>query len=409
VNQDARQSERYLQELRLFLEDLCCDLCRFEHTTKDGVEARDVKITEEIYLGVPGAFADIRVQVNGRRPYFVEVKYGYPASRVAAVLTRKYGPSSRLGDAFKVVVVLDSQCFADWPEIAPQVQSGLREGLQIEVWDEATFLSMLRERFDVELTSLCQQDVHELRAALHGAKGRYAFEDTWVNDDVQNSLLWHYGFWRLRQLRLANGRSVRSIMPPGMYKGVAVVMADLCGYSSYVRDTREDEVIRHCLTSFYAKTRYEILNTGGMMYQFVGDEVIGLYGMPDCQDGYLEAALECVRALVDIGDSISNEWQRHIDQVQSVRGVHIGVAVGDIQIVSLRPFSRAHLGAVGDVINMAARLVAHAGPGEILVSNTFFQGLGQSSQATFREYQTVDAKNMGTIQAWKANVEQSQP
>lgn len=408
MNQHPRQSERYLEELRLFLEDLCCDLCRFEHINKDGVQPHQVRITEEAYLGLPGAFADIRVQVDGCRPYFVEVKYGYTASRAAAVLTRKYGPNARTGDASKVVVVLDSQCFADWLNIAPHVRSGLREGLELEVWDESTLLSKIREGFHIELTSLCQQDLRNLRAALHGAKGRYAFEDTWINDDLQNSLMWHYGFWRVRHLRSGNRRSDGSIMPPGMYKGVAVVMADLSGFSSYVRDTREDEVIRHCLTSFYAKTRYEILNTGGMMYQFVGDQVIGLFGIPDCRDGYLESALECARALVDIGESISHEWQRHIDQVQSARGVHIGVAVGDIQIVSLRPFSRAHLGAVGDVINTAARLVAHAGSGEILVSNTFFQALNPSSQTTFCERKSVVAKNMGTIQAWKATVQQSQ-
>jgi adenylate cyclase len=141
-----------------------------------------------------------------------------------------------------------------------------------------------------------------------------------------------------------------------------------------------------------------------MMYQFVGDEVIGLYGIPDRSDGYLESAFDCAKALVDIGNSVSNEWQRQIDRVQSVRGVHIGIGMGVMQVVSLRPFSRAHISGIGEVINISARLMAHAGSSQIVASNTYYQALGPTRQAAFRAYQPVEAKNMGTIQAWKADL-----
>src|SRR3712207_2146388 len=83
-------------ELRLFLEEICCNLCRFLHVTRDGVPPDKVGIDQEVYLGVPGSFADIRVQVPGAAPYFVEVKYGYPAERIVHSLGRKYGPGADL-------------------------------------------------------------------------------------------------------------------------------------------------------------------------------------------------------------------------------------------------------------------------------------------------------------------------
>ncbi|HSE98589.1 MAG TPA: adenylate/guanylate cyclase domain-containing protein, partial [Blastocatellia bacterium] len=226
--------------------------------------------------------------------------------------------------------------------------------------------------------------------------------DQWTNDFLQLSLLWHFGFWRLKQLREHHNLSPRAIMPPGSYKSVAVLMADLCSFSSFVRDTRDDEVVRHCLTMFYSKARYEILNTGGMLYQFVGDEVIGLYGLPDRAAGYIESALDCAQALVDLGNSVSNEWQRQIDRVQEACGVHIGMSLADIQVVSMQPFGRAHIGAIGDGINMAARLLAQAGPSEIVVSNGFYQGLSQTSQADFEESPPIDARNIGRIKAWRS-------
>src|SRR5262249_10939552 len=145
----------------------------------------------------------------------------------------------------------------------------------------------------------------------------------YTNEPLKSALLWHFGFWRLRQLRESRGLTPREIVPPGLYRGVAVLLADLCAFSSYVRDTPDDDVVRHCLTSFYSKARYQIINQGGMVYQFVGDQVIALFGVPDQRPGFVKEALDTAHALVDIGNSISNHWQRHIDRVQTSGGVHI--------------------------------------------------------------------------------------
>ena len=69
------ESESRLGEFRLLLEELCCDLCRFEHVIKDGLAPEAVRIDREYWLGAHGAFADIRVAPAGQPPYFVEVKY----------------------------------------------------------------------------------------------------------------------------------------------------------------------------------------------------------------------------------------------------------------------------------------------------------------------------------------------
>ena len=366
----CQRNESYLRELRLFLEEICCNLCRFRHARQDQVVPQDIRITQESWLGESHGFADIRVQVRENYSYFIEVDYGYSLREILSSLTRKYGPGSRVGGASKIVIVIDAHAAAGWHEVAPEIQSKLQGGLQLELWDEDILTSMLRECFGLQVCSFSEEKVLELRIAVDTAKGMYAFEEAWADDELQHSLIWHFGFWRLQQLRATSGRTPRTIMPPGLYPGVVVVMADLCGFSGYVRDTRRDEVIRECLTTFYAKAQYEILNTGGMIYQFAGDEVIGLYGIPDQPGGYMESAFECAKALVDIGNSVSHRWQRQIDRVQSVRGIHIGIAMGDMQVVPLCPFSRTKLGGAGEVINLASRLLAVALPSEIVASKT---------------------------------------
>ena len=404
MQSEHHQSERHLRELRLFLEEICCNLCRFQHVEVDGVAPEQVHISQEAYLGKPGAYADIRVQPPGCTPYYVEVKCGYPSERIVSHLLRKYGEFPPPGSPpTRIVLVVDTRNRPDWAEAERRLTAGLPR-THLEVWDEERLSALLERRFGLRVASFSDQDVLELRAALDAAKGRYAFGDRWTGDELESALLWHFGFWRLKQLRETRGLDARRILPPGMYHGVAVLIADLCSFSSYVRDTSDDEVVRYCLTAFYSKARYDVLNTGGMLYQFVGDEVVALYGLPERTEGTMEAALRCARSLVDIGNAISSEWQRHIDRVQERQGVHIGITLGDMQVVSLRPFGRAHLSAVSDGINMAARLFACAGPSEIVVSNAFYQELEPEAQAGFKHIEPVDARNMGRINAWKLSV-----
>lgn len=87
--------------------------------------------------------------------------------------------------------------------------------------------------------------------------------------------------------------------------------------------------------------------------------------------------------------------------MQTARGVHIGIATGDLQILALQPFSRSRLGAVSEAINLGTRLLATAGPGEIVISNSFHKKLSADAQAEFVPTEPLEAKNLGRINAWR--------
>lgn len=168
--------ENYFRELRLFLEEICCNLSRFRHATEDKVAPKEVKITQESYLGSANGFADIRVRVKEDH-YFIEVVYGYTPDQILASLSRKYGPGARLDGGSKVVTVIDSAAYASWPELLPRIKSKLQDGLQLEVWDEHALLAMLRKYFGIEIDSISEKHVLEMRAAIDTVKGKYAFDD----------------------------------------------------------------------------------------------------------------------------------------------------------------------------------------------------------------------------------------
>jgi class 3 adenylate cyclase len=392
-------AETDARELRIFLESVLCDLCRFLHAARDGVSPAETQIHQEVRLG-PGAFADIRVAAGGVPPYFIEIDVGYSRSRVIESMRLKYaGRTPASEGAAKVIVVVDRELAS--PSLEAELRALLAPGLDLELWDDRHLSRLIRDTLGLDISPFVEDQLLELRQAVDQAKAVHAFGPATAVDPLRSTLLWHFAYWRLAQLREAGRVDPRAILPPGRYAKVVVVMADVCAYSSYVRDTRDDRVIRESLTSFASKTRYRIINDGGMLYQFVGDSVVGFFGIPGESGDDASKALACARSLVDIGAAVAEEWQRQIDQAEPAAGVHVGMAVGEVQMLSLRPFSRTHMGAVAEAMNLAARLTAVAGPGEIVVSNLFHQALPHTDRLAFTELPPVEAKNIGRVRAWK--------
>ncbi|MGB1110802.1 MAG: adenylate/guanylate cyclase domain-containing protein, partial [Gammaproteobacteria bacterium] len=316
-------------------------------------------------------------------------------------LARKYGGSTPdITEASRLIVLTDWDDNGNTKEAAAQVREVVAENLKLEIWPRNKVYNEIEELFGVRMDA-GTSDPYTLREAVDDLKGRHAFGEDWKNDLLQSSLLWHFGYWKLKKLYARHEQNARMIFPPGLYPNVVAVLADLSSFSAFVRDTRDMEVLRHSLTAFYHKARYEIINSGGMMYQFVGDEVVGLFGVPERSPQYITRAMDCARALVDIGKAVANDWQRQIDRIQLTSGAHVGIAMGDMQFVSLRPYGAARLGCVGDSINMGARLLNEADSSEIVVSNTFYQRLEDKDQREFEQLAPVQAKNMGNIRAWK--------
>lgn len=393
-------STAYLNDLQLFLENVCCDLCRFKHSADSGLSHERVCIRQEVYLGMPGAFSDIHVRPPGARPYFLEVKYTYSVDRIVRSLLRKYAHENpQIAEAERVIVLVESLDNAD--RVREGVAGKLQPALKLEFWDEAQLLRLIEMYFHLRLDSIRGETHSNIRAAVDRAKGKIAFADEFKGDPLEASLIWHFSFWQLQRVREARHLGVREILVPGNYRNVAVIFADLSSFSSFLRDTRDDEVVRYILTSFYSKARYQVINSGGMLYQFLGDGVLALFGLLEQDWDYVSETFLCAKALLDIGSSIMGEWQRQIDHVQQDVGAHIGIAFGDLQMMSLRPLSLTNMGAIGDAINTAARLSSTAKDDEIVTSNTFFQRLPECAQSAFSAMDPVAAHNIGRIGAWR--------
>ena len=123
---------------------------------------------------------------------------------------------------------------------------------------------------------------------------------------------------------------------------------------------------------------------GGTVEKYIGDEVFVLFGAPIAHSDDILRALR--------GAEASVRWARLRPETSLRIGIETGEALVDLQAVDDRQRM-----AVGTCVNVAARLQAHAGPGEILVGPVC--RAAAASFADFVDLGPLELKGLGKVRA----------
>ena len=140
---------------------------------------------------------------------------------------------------------------------------------------------------------------------------------------------------------------------------VTVMFADLGGYSTYAEQRPPGEVVA-LLNRYFAAALPAITEAGGTPMQLPGDAVFAVFGAPIARPDH--AARAC-RAAIAILERTAPFADAPLEGPRFSIGLNSGPAlVGNIGSEEFRNFT-----AIGDTTNVAARLQALAGAGEIVV------------------------------------------
>ena len=135
----------------------------------------------------------------------------------------------------------------------------------------------------------------------------------------------------------------------------AVLLADVVGSTPLYERIGDDAALRQvsdCLDAI----REVVAQHGGDFIYSKGDDVLSLFERP-------EAAL---RAVSQISSQLTGA------PLNARIGLHFGAVI------------RARGAVFGDVVNVTARLSTTANPGEVLISQSFFEALSASSRSALR-------------------------
>jgi len=147
-----------------------------------------------------------------------------------------------------------------------------------------------------------------------------------------------------------------TVVPPPPADARKVVTALFCDIveSTALGEQLDPELLREVIHGYFGAMRETIERYGGTVEKFAGDAVLAVFGVPQVRE---DDALRAVRAAVEIGERIPLVAERVGVELRCRTGINTGLVVSD-QDRTL---------ALGDPVNIAARLEQVAQPGEILI------------------------------------------
>jgi class 3 adenylate cyclase len=146
-------------------------------------------------------------------------------------------------------------------------------------------------------------------------------------------------------------------------RDVAIVFCDLRGFTS-LAETAEPEEVMEVLREYHAALGEIIHRFEGTLERFLGDGLMVLFNDPiPCPDPAVRAVRMAV-AMRERVAGLAEGWRRRGREL----GFGVGIAQGYATLGRIGFEGRFDYAAIGTVANLAARLCAEAGPGQILTS-----------------------------------------
>ena len=149
-----------------------------------------------------------------------------------------------------------------------------------------------------------------------------------------------------------------------------ILFADIRGFTAYA-ENRDPKTVVAMLNTYFEMATRAILDYGGYVDKFIGDCVLGVFGVPVLRKDHVERA---VRAALDLTQQLQQNGNHGNPLLSSVG---IGIHTGRIVSGNIGSQSKMEYTVIGDTVNLASRLSGLAAPGEVLVTEMVYQTLGE--------------------------------
>ncbi len=160
-----------------------------------------------------------------------------------------------------------------------------------------------------------------------------------------------------------------SIQPGGQQMEISVLFADIRGFTTISEQLPPSEVVE-VLNQYLDSMEEEVFKQGGTLDKYTGDGMMVIFGAPLEQSDHAERAVRTALGMQQAATKVSR--QRGGTQ-QLVYG--IGIATGPAVVGHIGSKRRLDYTAIGDTVNLAARLEGKAPPGTILVNQAAFEAI----------------------------------
>ena len=138
----------------------------------------------------------------------------------------------------------------------------------------------------------------------------------------------------------------------GGLRDVTILFADLRGFTTWVEATDPSEVVSD-MNAYFTEMDAAIREHGGLVLQFIGDEIEAVFGAPQANERHADHAVAAALAM-QLRLDVWNTARRRAGKLELHHG--IGIHSGHAVAGNIGSASRMAYSLVGDVVNVASRI-----------------------------------------------------
>lgn len=160
-------------------------------------------------------------------------------------------------------------------------------------------------------------------------------------------------------------KQISSAQLEGEHKPVTILFTDIVGSTS-LAEKLDPEEWKEVISGAHQRVIQVVQHYEGTIAQLLGDGVLAFFGAPSTHE---DDPVRAVHAALDIQEQISqyaNELRGYIDNFD----MRIGLNTGMVVVGGVGSGQHIEYLAIGDAVNIAARLQSAAQPGKVLISES---------------------------------------
>ena len=172
--------------------------------------------------------------------------------------------------------------------------------------------------------------------------------------------------------------SKEEIKVGGIRKDITLMFVDIRGFTP-MSEKMEPEDIIIMLNEYLDLCSRAVFAFEGTIDKFIGDGVMSIFGAPieqkDHPERAVRAALQMQKESVKLAEGLFERYGRSVS-------FGIGLNSGPAVVGNIGSHDRLDYTAIGDTVNLAARLESNAKPGQILISKETYERVKETFKVT---------------------------
>lgn len=319
------------------------------HDVLQWIDDRNEAALKQAFRGRP-VLVGMMLAFEDRLPVPVPLEAMYPESRnVAGVLLHAQALRSMLGAGFVqsvpgavTIAGIVSGALLWFVAGGTALIVALFAAIALGLFAVSTWLLTLGHFFPVAAIVL---------TAFVALGGRH-LQDTWYRLRERRRLRASFGGYvspNVMKEILAGG------IPPelgGAKRFVCVMFSDIRNYTTRSEAMTPEQVI-HFLNRYFEEVVGRIHEHGGSVTSFIGDGIMAMFGAPNALANPCDEAFEAAREMLQYVDRLN---ERLVAEGENPFEIGIGLHAGDAVIGHVGSSARHDYTAIGDAINVAARI-----------------------------------------------------